>query len=73
GQPATSLVISAGSTTDETFEDPGAGVATASAGQKNVLTISTRDDLTGGVALEPSLTSMGSLNLTVSYLDHEHT
>jgi type II secretory pathway pseudopilin PulG len=72
GQPATSLVIVAGATVQETEADASLGTASASAGQQNVLSISTRDDIAGAVTLEPMLAGLGAAGSNVSYVSHSH-
>ncbi|MGH2546227.1 MAG: type IV pilus modification PilV family protein [Actinomycetota bacterium] len=72
GAPATSLSIVAGVTVREANTDPANGISNASVAQKNILSITTRDDLAGAVALEPMLLGMGDTNASVSYIIHEH-
>lgn len=72
GQPGTSLVIVAGATVQDTQADASQGVSSASAGQQNVLSISTRDDIAGAVALEPMLAGLGAADSSVSYVSHSH-
>jgi type II secretory pathway pseudopilin PulG len=72
GQPATSLVIVAGATVQESEADASLGTASASAGQQNVLSISTRDDIAGAVRLEPMLAGLGAASTNVSYVSHSH-
>jgi prepilin-type N-terminal cleavage/methylation domain-containing protein len=72
GPTGRSLEISAGITVRDSQADPAAGFATASAAQKNVLFITTRDDVTGASPLEPMLLGLGNANLSVSYISHDH-
>jgi prepilin-type N-terminal cleavage/methylation domain-containing protein len=72
GQPASSLSIVAGVTVREANTDPANGISNASVAQKNILSITTRDDLAGAVALEPMLLGVGDTNVSVSYIIHEH-
>jgi type II secretory pathway pseudopilin PulG len=72
GLPATSLVIAAGATVQETEADASLGTASASAGQQNVLSISTRDDIAGAAVLEPMLAGLGAAGTNVSYVSHSH-
>jgi prepilin-type N-terminal cleavage/methylation domain-containing protein len=72
GNPGTSLVIVAGATVQDTQADASQGVSSASAGQQNVLSISTRDDIAGAAVLEPSLAGLGAANSSVSYVSHSH-
>ncbi|MGH2546370.1 MAG: type IV pilus modification PilV family protein [Actinomycetota bacterium] len=72
GAPATSLSIVAGVTVREANTDPANGISNASVAQKNILSITTRDDLAGAVALEPMLLGVGDTNVSVSYIIHEH-
>jgi type II secretory pathway pseudopilin PulG len=72
GDPAASLVIVAGATVQETDADASLGTASATAGQQNVLSISTRDDIAGAVALEPMLAGLGAADSNVSYVSHSH-
>jgi hypothetical protein len=72
GAPATSLSIVAGVTVREANTDPANGISNASVAQKNILSITTRDDLAGAVDLEPMLLGVGDTNVSVSYIIHEH-
>jgi len=72
GQAASSLSIVAGVTVREANTDPANGISNASVAQKNILSITTRDDLAGAVALEPMLLGVGDTNVSVSYIIHEH-
>jgi hypothetical protein len=72
GDPASSLVIVAGATVQETDADASLGTASASAGQQNVLSISTRDDIAGAAILEPMLGGLGAADSNVSYVSHSH-
>jgi hypothetical protein len=62
----------AGVTVREANTDPANGISNASVAQKNILSITTRDDLAGAVALEPMLLGVGDTNASVSYIIHEH-
>jgi type II secretory pathway pseudopilin PulG len=72
GNAATSLTIVAGVTVRDSAADASQGFASASAAQKNILAISTRDDIIGAVRLEPMLVGLGDANASVSYISHEH-
>jgi hypothetical protein len=72
GDPGTSLVIVAGATVQDAEADASQGVSSASAGQQNVLSISTRDDIAGAVDLEPMLAGLGAADSSVSYVSHSH-
>jgi len=72
GDPASSLVIVAGATVQETDADASLGTASATAGQQNVLSISTRDDIAGAALLEPMLAGLGAADSNVSYVSHSH-
>jgi hypothetical protein len=72
GAAGSSLSIVAGVTVREANADPANGISNASVAQKNILSITTRDDLTGAVALEPMLLGVGDTNVSVSYITHEH-
>ena len=72
GNPATSLQIVAGVTVRDSSANAADGVSGATAAQKNILTISTRDDIGGAAALEPMLVGLGDANTSVSYVSHEH-
>ena len=72
GQTVTSLQIVAGATIQESTLDATTGVSSANTSQKSVITIITREDITGAAALEPSITTLGSASATVSYIEHEH-
>lgn len=67
-----SLSIVAGVTVEDSDADAAAGISNASAAQKNVLTITTRDDLAGAEPLEPILAGLGSVATNSSYVSHEH-
>jgi hypothetical protein len=71
GATATSLSVVAGITVRES-KAPLDGVASASVAQKNILAITTREDLAGAVPLEPMLLGLGDANVSVSYVGHEH-
>jgi prepilin-type N-terminal cleavage/methylation domain-containing protein len=68
----TSLEIMAGVTIADASGDPAAGFTTATASQKNVLIITTKDDVAGASPLEPMTVVLGIANLSVSYVGHEH-
>jgi hypothetical protein len=72
GGGETSLSIISGLTAPEATSDASIGFSTASLSQKNVLSIVTRDDVAGAVQLEPMSVVLGSVNLSVSFLSHEH-
>jgi type II secretory pathway pseudopilin PulG len=72
GNAATSLTIVAGVTVRDSAADASQGFASASAAQKNILAIATRDDILGAVQLEPMLVGLGDANASVSYIAHEH-
>jgi prepilin-type N-terminal cleavage/methylation domain-containing protein len=72
GTPASSLSIVAGVTVREANADPTNGISNASVAQKNILSITTRDDLTNAVPLKPMLLGVGDTNVSVSYIIHEH-
>jgi prepilin-type N-terminal cleavage/methylation domain-containing protein len=72
GAPGSSLSIVAGVTVREANTDPTNGISNASVAQKNILSITTRDDLTGAAPLEPMLLGVGDTNASVSYVIHEH-
>jgi hypothetical protein len=72
GNPATSLTIVAGVTVRDSAADAAQGFASASAAQKNILAISTRDDIEGGVRLEPMLVGLADASASVSYIAHGH-
>jgi hypothetical protein len=72
GNAATSLTIVAGVTVRDSAADASQGFASASAAQKNILAISTRDDILGAARLEPMLVGLGDANASVSYITHEH-
>jgi prepilin-type N-terminal cleavage/methylation domain-containing protein len=72
GASASSLSIVAGVTVREANTDPANGISNASVAQKNILSITTRDDLAGAVPLEPMLLGVGDTNVSVSYIIHEH-
>ncbi|MGH2740563.1 MAG: type IV pilus modification PilV family protein [Actinomycetota bacterium] len=68
----TSLVITTGATVRDSTSDAGIGASGAQAAQKNVITITTRDDVLGAAALEPMFVGLGDANSNVSYVEHEH-
>ena len=68
----TSLAIVSGLTAPEVTSDPAVGFSTASLSQKNVLSIVTRDDIAGAAPLEPMSVVLGSVNVSASFLSHEH-
>ena len=72
GNPETSLSVVAGVTVQDSTSDPVAGTSNASVAQKNILNITTRGDLNGGVPLEDMLLGVGDANVSVSYIIHEH-
>jgi type II secretory pathway pseudopilin PulG len=72
GAPQTAITIVVGATVMESASDPAAGTSNATAAQKNILSITTRDDLTGAVPVEPMLLELGDANTSVSYVAHEH-
>lgn len=72
GNPALSLSIVVGATLRDSFADAAAGVSNASAAQKNVLSITLRDDVTDAEPLEPMVVGLGDANTTVSYVSHQH-
>jgi prepilin-type N-terminal cleavage/methylation domain-containing protein len=69
---ARSLDIVAGVTVREANADPANGISNASVAQKNILSITTRDDLAVAEPLEPMLLGVGDTNASVSYIIHEH-
>jgi Tfp pilus assembly protein PilV len=70
--PPTSLSIVAGVTVRDFRFDPVAGTASASVGQKNILSITTRQDVTGATPLSPMLVGVGDASADASYIVHEH-
>ena len=72
GAQQTSINVVVGATIPEATSDPAAGTSNATAAQKNILSITTRDDLVGAVPLEPMLLELGDANANVSYVTHEH-
>jgi type II secretory pathway pseudopilin PulG len=72
GNEATSLTIVAGVTVRDSAADAAQGFASASAAQKNILAISTRDDIEGAVQLEPMLVGLADASASVSYIAHGH-
>jgi prepilin-type N-terminal cleavage/methylation domain-containing protein len=70
----TALDIVVGITVQDSVPGGAGGASTASLAQKNVLFITTRDDLVGPTVpeLEPMLVGFGNANLSVSYIDHAH-
>jgi hypothetical protein len=72
GNTATSLTIVAGVTVRDSAADAAQGFASASAAQKNILAISTRDDIEGAVDLEPMLVGLADASASVSYIAHGH-
>jgi prepilin-type N-terminal cleavage/methylation domain-containing protein len=72
GNAETSLSIVAGVTVQDSSVDAAAGISSASVAQKNVLNITTRDDLAGAVPLEQMLLGVGDANVSVSYISHVH-
>jgi prepilin-type N-terminal cleavage/methylation domain-containing protein len=69
---ARSLDIVAGVTVREANADAANGISNASIAQKNILSITTRDDLAAAVPLAPMLLGVGDTNVSVSYIIHEH-
>jgi hypothetical protein len=72
GNESLSLTISAGATVRESAADASLGVANASAAQKNVLSITLRNDIVDAETLEPMVVGLGDANASVSYVEHEH-
>jgi type II secretory pathway pseudopilin PulG len=72
GNLSSSLTIVAGVTVRDSAADASQGFATASAAQKNILAISTRNDIVGAVQLEPMLVGLGDASASISYISHEH-
>ncbi|MGH2764841.1 MAG: type IV pilus modification PilV family protein [Actinomycetota bacterium] len=72
GASATSLSVVAGVTVREANADAVNGISNASLSQKNILSITTRDDLADAVALQPMLLGLGDASASVSYIIHEH-
>ncbi len=72
GAPALSLSIVTGATVRDAVSDAAAGVGSATAAQKNVLSIITRDDVVGAAFLEPMVAGLGDANGSVSYVAHQH-
>jgi prepilin-type N-terminal cleavage/methylation domain-containing protein len=68
----TSLSIVAGVTVRNFQFDPTAGSASASVGQKNILSITTRQDVPGATPLSPLLVGVGDASADASYIVHEH-
>jgi prepilin-type N-terminal cleavage/methylation domain-containing protein len=68
----TSLSIVAGVTVRNFQFDPTAGSASASVGQKNILSITTRQDVPGATPLSPMLVGVGDASADASYIVHEH-
>jgi hypothetical protein len=69
---STSLSIVAGVTVRDSQVDAAAGTASASVAQKNILSITTRDDVTGATPLEAMLVGVGDASADASYIVHEH-
>jgi hypothetical protein len=67
-----SLSIVAGVTVRDSQADPAAGVTSASVAQKNILSITTRQDVAGATPLEPMLVGVGDASADASYIVHEH-
>jgi Tfp pilus assembly protein PilV len=67
-----SLSIVAGVTVRDSQADPVAGVTSASVAQKNILSITTREDVAGSTPLEPMLVGIGDASADASYIVHEH-
>lgn len=72
GNESLSLTISAGATVRESAADASLGAANASAAQKNVLSITLRNDIVDAEPLEPMVIGLGDANASVSYVEHEH-
>jgi prepilin-type N-terminal cleavage/methylation domain-containing protein len=72
GNAETSLSIVAGVTVQDSAVDAVNGITSASVAQKNILNITTREDLTGAAPLEEMLLGVGDANVSVSYIIHEH-
>lgn len=72
GNEGLSLSIASGATVREASADAAAGSSTASAAQKNVLSITVRNDITGAAALEPMVVGLGDANASITYIEHEH-
>jgi prepilin-type N-terminal cleavage/methylation domain-containing protein len=69
---STSLSIVAGVTVRDTQADAAAGTASASVAQKNILSITTRNDVQGATPLEQMLVGVGDAGADASYIVHEH-
>jgi hypothetical protein len=69
---STSLSIVAGVTVRDSQVDAAAGTSSASVAQKNILSITTRDDVTGATPLSPMLVGVGDASADASYIVHEH-
>jgi prepilin-type N-terminal cleavage/methylation domain-containing protein len=67
-----SLSIVAGVTVRDVQSDPVAGIGTASVAQKNILSITTRNDVPGATPLEQMLVGVGDASAEASYIVHEH-
>ena len=67
-----SLSIVAGVTVQDKAANPSVGVSSASAGQKNILAITLRDDIQGAQPLEPMFVGLGDVSASVSYVGHGH-
>jgi hypothetical protein len=72
GDEGLSLGIAAGATVRESDADASTGVSNASVGQKNVLSITLRNDITGAEALVPMVVGLGDANASITYIAHEH-
>jgi len=68
----TSLSIVAGVTVRDSQVDAAAGTSSASVAQKNILSITTRGDVTGATPLAPMLVGVGDASADASYIVHEH-
>ncbi len=67
-----SLSIVAGVTVQDKAANPSLGVSSATAGQKNILAITLRDDIEGAQPLEPMFVGLGDVSASVSYVAHQH-
>lgn len=67
-----SLSIVAGVTVQDKAANPSLGVSNATAGQKNILAVTLRDDIEGAQPLEPMFVGLGDVSASVSYVAHQH-
>lgn len=72
GNESLSLAIAAGATVREAEADASTGASNASVAQKNVLSITVRNDITDAQALEPMVVGLGDANASITYIAHEH-